>query len=351
MGLTRGEKTMWSLPNRLEDPVVIRSARAWFAIARVAAVGLAAGACTPTAGPLGTPATPPPTSEPSVEIPTADTTPEAPSPSVIPSESPAESPAESSGATSTPADGTTIVRAYFIMGSFTGNEGLVPVLREVPKTQAVATAAMTALLQGPNDAEMAGRPAMFTAIPDGTKLLGISIKNGIATVNLSREYESGGGSASIFGRLAQVTFTLTQFSSVTSVLFELDGNPVSLFSGEGVILDHAVGRADYHDQVPAIFVDRPAWGAAIGNPARVAGLANVFEAQFLVQLLDGAGTVIAEMPVMASCGTGCWGTFQADVPYAVAKAQYGTLRVFDLSARDGAQENLTEYRVWLTPAS
>lgn len=329
---------------------MIRSARAPFAIALLAAVGLVVGACTPTSGPLGTPATPPPTSEPSVEVPTADATPDAPAPSFIPSESPEESPAESPGATSTPADGTTIVRAYFIMGSFTGNEGLVPVLREVPKTTAVATAAMTALLQGPNDAEMAGRPAMFTAIPDGSKLLGISINDGIATVNLSREFESGGGSASMFGRLAQVTFTLTQFSSVKSVLFELDGKPVSLFSAEGIILDHAVGRADYDDQFAAIFVDRPAWGAAIGNPARVAGLANVFEAQFLVQLLDGTGTVIAEMPVMASCGTGCWGTFQTNVPYTVAKAQYGTLRVFDLSPRDGAEENVSEYRVWLTPA-
>jgi hypothetical protein len=52
---------------------------------------------------------------------------------------------------------------------------------------------------------------------------------------------------------------------------------------------------------------------------------------------------------MASCGTGCWGTFKADVPYSVDTAQYGTLRVFNLSARDGSVENLSEYRVWLTP--
>ncbi|MDP2350059.1 MAG: GerMN domain-containing protein, partial [Chloroflexota bacterium] len=180
---------MWVLRNPHEDRTLIRSARAPFAIAILAAVGLAAGACTPTSGPLGTPATPPPSSEPSIEIPTMDATPDAPSPAVIPSESPAQSPAESPGATTIPAGGTTIVRAYFIMGSFTGNEGLVPVLREVPRTRAVAAAAMTALLEGPNDAEIAGRPAMFTAIPDGSKLLGISIKNRIATVNLSREFE------------------------------------------------------------------------------------------------------------------------------------------------------------------
>jgi hypothetical protein len=54
---------------------------------------------------------------------------------------------------------------------------------------------------------------------------------------------------------------------------------------------------------------------------------------------------------MATCGTGCWGSFKTDVPYTIGKAQYGTLRVFDLSAKDGTPENVTEYRVWLTPAA
>jgi germination protein M len=349
---------------------VIRSARAPFVFALLAVVALAAGACTPTAGPLGTPATPPPSSEPSVEAPTSDATPDTSAPSAVPtaaptaasSGSPTETPAGSTGpttppaatatprATATPAAGATIVRAYFFLGSFTDNAGLVPVLREVPKTKAVASAAMAALLQGPNDAEMSMIPAMYTTIPDGTKLLGISISNGVATVNLSREFESGGGAASILGRLAQVTYTLTQFPTVDSVLFQLDGKPVSTFSGEGVILDHPVDRADYYDQLPAIFVDRPAWGAAIGNPARVAGLANVFEAQFRVRLMDGSGTVLADKPVMASCGTGCWGTFKIDLAYTVPKAQYGTLRVYDISEKDGTVIDVTEYKVWLTRA-
>ena len=102
--------------------------------------------------------------------------------------------------------------------------------------------------------------------------------------------------------------------------------------------------------LPAIFVDRPAWGAAAGNPARVSGIANVFEATFRAQILDAKGTVLADQQVMASCGTGCWGTFLAELAYPVDTAQYGTLRVFNLSARDGSVENLTEYRVWLTPA-
>lgn len=241
------------------------------------------------------------------------------------------------------------MRAYFVLGSITANEGLVPVLREVPETKAVATAALTALFEDPKGAELAGRPAMATAIPDGTRLLGVTIADGLATVDLSNEFESGGGSYSMQARLAQVVYTLTQFPTVEGVLFRIDGEPVTTFSSEGIVLDGPVDRADYRDFLPAIFVDRPAWGAAAGNPVDLRGLANVFEAMFRVQLLDGDGDLLADEAVMATCGTGCWGGFLTKVRYEVATAQYGTLRVFEPSAKDGSPINVTEYLVWLTP--
>ena len=75
----------------------------------------------------------------------------------------------------------------------------------------------------------------------------------------------------------------------------------------------------------------------------------MFEATFRVQLLDRDGDTLADKPVMASCGTGCWGTFRTTLAYDVPTAQWGTLRVYDLSAKDGTPENVTEYPVWLTP--
>ena len=67
-------------------------------------------------------------------------------------------------------------------------------------------------------------------------------------------------------RLAQVVYTLTQFSTVRSVVFQIEGETVTVFGSEGIVLDGPVGRADYVDQLPAIFVDRPAFGAALSNP-------------------------------------------------------------------------------------
>jgi germination protein M len=259
------------------------------------------------------------------------------------------------GATGSPSDGasaspgaSTIVRDYFFLAGPEGSAGIVPVLRNVPATKAIATAAMTALLAGPTSEEQTSR--ISTVIPAGTQLLGLTIANGVATVDLSREFESGGGSASVLGRLAQVVYTLTQFPSVKSVLFEVEGREVHAFGGEGAVLDGPVGRSDYESVLPNIFVDRPTWGAALGNPGRVSGNANVFEATFRITLLDGSGKQLVDQQAMATCGTGCRGTFDVTIKYDVSKAQYGTLRVWDGSAKDGSPQDVREYPVWLTPA-
>jgi len=264
-----------------------------------------------------------------------------------PSEAPGSS-ASVSPSTAPSAAPTVILRAYFVLGGQPGSEGLVPVLREVPQTTLTATASLKALLAGPTTAESGDR-TIGTAIPSGTRLLGVTLKNGLATVNLSTEFDSGAGTASMQYRLAQVVYTLTQFSTVKSVLFQIEGQTVTVFGSEGIVLAGPVGRSDYAGQLPAIFVDRPANGAALGNPGRVSGSADVFEATFRLAVVDGTGKTLVDQQVMASCGTGCRGTFDVTLKYTLAKAQWGILRAYDASAKDGSPENVREYPVWLTP--
>ena len=125
-------------------------------------------------------------------------------------------------------------------------------------------------------------------------MLGIAIKNGVATVDLTSEYQSGGGSRSMQARLAQVVYTLTQFPTVHAVRFHLDGTPVNVFSGQGIVLNHPVGRADYQDLLPPIVVEKPASGARVSSGAVVSGTANVFEANVGVEVLDRNGTRAGE---------------------------------------------------------
>jgi germination protein M len=326
---------------------VNRPTRRRHSLSGLLCVGLALvaiiAACSPSGG-LGQVPSPAPTPAPSVGQGEPDVT-AAPSlvpPSPTPGGSPQASPPASPGE-------TTIIRSYFYLDGEPGSAGLVALLREVPRTPAVGTAAMNALLAGP-DPDDSGERAVSSAIPEGSRLLGLTIEDGIATVDLSREYESGGGSLSMFTRLGQVVFTLTQFPTVEAVLFEIEGRPVTVFSSEGIVLDGPVGRADYEDLLPAIFVDRPAYGASLGNPARIAGTANVFEATFMVTLLDGDGATIAEAHTMATCGTGCRGTFDLTLPYDVTEAGWGALLVWAASAKDGSPEWIREYPIWLEPA-
>ena len=319
------------------------------AAALVTALAMLSAACSPAVGPLGTTVSPAAASDGSGAPVPSDAAPESPSAAATSTPAPSSStiPADASpSVTATPEPAasptaTTLVRAYFMLGSFTDNAGLVPVLRRVPETKALARAALTALLEGPTGAELEVSPAMSTSISDGVKILDLAISNGVATVVLSPEWNGATASFSEGSAAAQVVYTLTQFSTVDKVRLEIEG------AGPGA----TARRSDFQlpGLLPAIFVDRPAWGAAAGNPMRLTGIANVFEAQFMVQLLDAKGHVLVEQPVKASCGTGCWGTFKTDVAYEIGKAQYGTIRVFEPSAKDGSPVNVTEYRVWLTP--
>ena len=312
---------------------------------------VALAACSQS-GSLGTLPPTSPTVAPSVDpapsdVPAGPST--EPTPSPTPTPAPTGSPAGTSQPLPTPSPApaqTMVLRAYYVLSGNPGVEGLVPVLHEIPETTGVARAAMDALLRGDG---LDGR--LSSAIPAGSRLLGLSIRDGIATVDLSREFESGGGSASMSYRLGQVVYTLTQFPTIEVVAFHIEGRRVTSFGPEGIELATPQSRFDYEGLLPEIFVDRPAFGAAIGNPAHVTGNANVFEASFLIAVLDGSGAKLVEAPAMATCGSGCRGTFDVTLRYDVDRAQWGTLRVYYGSAQDGSPQGVRDYPVWLTPAS
>ena len=206
-------------------------------------------------------------------------------------------------------------------------ESLFVTWREREGTPRVGTAAMEDLLAGPTPLE--ARAGVSTVIPAGTRLLGLTISNGIATVDLSSEFESGGGSASMSARLAQVACTLDQFETVKGVSFELDGQSVDVFSGEGIVLDHPVRCRDYQDLLPVILVEHPAIGQRVESGITVSGSANVFEANVTVRVLDAGGTELSRGFTTATCGTGCRGTFSMDVDFEVTHEQAGTIVISD----------------------
>ena len=252
--------------------------------------------------------------------------------------------------TTTTAAEPAAIAVYFMLEALEGDMPgpfLVPVHRVAEPGGDPATTVVEALMAGPSSDEIAGTPAISTAIPEGTEVVAVDVADGLATVDLSGEYDDGGGSFGMFARLAQVVYTLTRLPDVNEVAFVIEGETVTAFSSEGIGLDGPQQRDDYYDLLPPIFVEYPAWGEPVTSPIQVSGLSNVFEAVSQVMLTDDDGEPLFEDRVMATCGTGCWGEWEIEIPYEVEREQFGALIVWEFSAQDGSRIHIREYPLQL----
>jgi spore germination protein GerM len=217
--------------------------------------------------------------------------------------------------------------------------------RTEPFVPAVGTRTLEALLSGPNETET--RAGVGSAINPGTRLLDLHIRDGVATVNLDAGFTSEETPAIAVGSLSQIVYSLTQFDSIDGVRFEVDGAPLTNFGGYE--LDGAQRRTDFADQLPAILVVAPRMGQRVSSPVTISGTADVFEAVVSIAILDEHRNVVASSFTMATCGTGCRGTYSTDVGYEVGARQPGTIRVYEVSAKDGSPLHVVEIPVLLTP--
>lgn len=97
-----------------------------------------------------------------------------------------------------------------------------PVERSVPKTAAVARAALEELLKGPTNGEK--NNGYFTSINPGVKIQSLTIANGTAKVDFSDTLERAvGGSCRVAAIRAQITETLKQFPTVKNVTISING--------------------------------------------------------------------------------------------------------------------------------
>jgi hypothetical protein len=165
-------------------------------------------------------------------------------------------------------------------------------------------------------------------------LLGLSVRGGVVTIDLSRRFASGGGSLSMRSRVAQVVFTLTRFATVQRVAFRLDGRAVTSIGGEGVIVSPPVKRADFEDVSPTILIESPLREQRVRSPLVVEGTSNTFEARLQVDLLGPDGARLTGRVLSASSGTGTRGAFRTTLRFLAPEGAQLTLRAYEHSAAD-----------------
>jgi hypothetical protein len=127
---------------------------------------------------------------------------------------------------------TQLVAVYWVLG-----EDVVPAQQRVPRTERIGTAALNELLWGPAPPNLAG---FTSALPTPEQVLSypgrgqdwgprvtlrsLTIVNGVATADFSRELKAyGGGSLRVRLIRQQITQTLKQFPTVSEVRIAIEG--------------------------------------------------------------------------------------------------------------------------------
>jgi len=105
--------------------------------------------------------------------------------------------------------------------------------------QAALEAAIQQLLAGPQGS------AYTTTIPQGTELKSLRIEADGVHLDLSQEFTEGGGSASMQGRVAQILYTATSQDPDAQVWLTVEGEPLEVLGGEGLVLDQPLTRQSF----------------------------------------------------------------------------------------------------------
>lgn len=92
--------------------------------------------------------------------------------------------------------------------------------------------------------------AGFSAIPTGTQVLNVEVKENGIYVNLSPEFTSGGGSSSMTARLGQVVYTATTLDPNASVWISVGGEPLEVLGGEGLEIPLPITRTIFESEFP-----------------------------------------------------------------------------------------------------
>ncbi len=125
-----------------------------------------------------------------------------------------------------PTGETMQVQAYFSNNNLDPQitcKNVFPVVRVVPKTLAVARAALQELLEGPMPQEQAD--GYQTSINSGVQINSLVIENGVAMVDFNSELQQGvAGACKVTMIRSQIEKTLKQFPTVHTVIISINGS-------------------------------------------------------------------------------------------------------------------------------
>lgn len=104
------------------------------------------------------------------------------------------------------------------------------------------TAAMERLLTGSANADIT------SAIPAETKLNKLTVQTDGVHIDLNQAFTTGGGSASMQGRLGQVIYTASSLNPQEKVWLSIEGEPLEVLGGEGLLVSQPMTRQEFDQE-------------------------------------------------------------------------------------------------------
>ncbi|MDD3594194.1 MAG: GerMN domain-containing protein [Candidatus Gastranaerophilales bacterium] len=115
-----------------------------------------------------------------------------------------------------------------------GNPKYIKTTKNINPDEDEFERAMKELFSGANTFEKIS--GVYSEIPKETKLLGIKKDANSYTINISEDFEYGGGADSMKARVKQLVETATKASGGKDVYLEINGKRVEVIGGEGIII-------------------------------------------------------------------------------------------------------------------
>jgi spore germination protein GerM len=212
----------------------------------------------------------------------------------------------------------------------------------------VAASAVTELLAGTPRYLGAARP-----FPSGTRLLGLGLHGGTATVNLSRQ-ALGGASGDGYA-LQALVWTVTQVPRVKRVVVEVEGRTTGVLGGQPLsrLLGlGAGGRELVRDRgarlAPILLAEPLPRGAADGGRLVAKGQARVATGPVGLRLHDLDGRVVSQSyATLPSSGPG-WAAFSGALTFVPPRTpQLWTVEAFLASPTDASVTYWVAVPIWV----
>jgi Immunoglobulin-like domain of bacterial spore germination/Sporulation and spore germination len=174
--------------------------------------------------------------------------------------------------------------------------------------------------------------------PAGTRLRGLELEDGTATVDLSGPALKGRSGTARRWPLQALVYTLTQFPTVQRLVVKVEGRAV----GGPLARDRAIPLA------PIALAESAPGTLMEGDRLVVRGEASVYEGTVSLRLRDHTGRVMAQSHATSSVGAPGRGPFSGALTFtAPASSHCWTLEAFEVSPEDGQIGYSVRLPVWV----